>query len=333
MTAPDLPPGTGSTLVRAAGGLVWRPDPDGPAATDRQAVPDGPGRYRVCLVHRPRQDDWTLPKGKLEPGEHPLAAAVREVREEAGVDAVPRLPLPPVRYRTPDGGWKLVQFWAMAAGADRGAPDSEVDEVAWLPAAEAVRRASYPTDAGLLRRWMALPPVTGVVLLVRHADAGSRDAWSGDDAARPLSAVGVADAARLTGLLALFGPTRLVSATPLRCRQTLSRLARTTGLPVEPVSVFDEAADDPATAAERVRELAAGGGTTVVCSQGAVIPPLLAHLCAGGRPADAGVPHEAGRSGGFATVKGDGWCLPFSGPLLLATTRLASADRRPSGTR
>lgn len=259
-----------------------------------------------------------------------MEAAVREVREETGVDAVPQLPLPTIRYRTPDSGWKLVQFWAMVAGADVAVPTSEVDQVVWLPAAEAVHRVSYPTDAELLRHWMALPPVTGVVLLVRHTDAGSRDDWEGDDADRPLSAIGMADAEALSRLLALFSPSRLVSATPLRCRQTLAPLARAVGRPVEPAPVFDEATGDVVAAAERIRELAVTGGTTVVCSQKTMIPAVLAQVSAGARHSHADT-YEAGRSGGFTTVKGDGWCLPFSGPLLLTTARLTKADRLPPG--
>jgi 8-oxo-dGTP diphosphatase len=294
--------------VRAAGGLLWRPDP-------------AAGRL-VCLVHRPRYDDWTLPKGKLLPGEHPLMAAVREVGEETGYWGVPQLPLAPSRYRVADAP-KHVDFWAMVA-ADRPSSvaidRSEVDQVGWLPVPTALARLTHPRDAAKLRHWASLPPVTGVVLLVRHADAGTRLDDPAVDAARPLSANGVCDAASLCRVLALFAPGRLISAAPARCVQTLAPLAGTgTGSPpIEVDDTFAERAGDPQAATARLRQLAATGVTTVICSQGAVVPPVLAGLAGPAAVADG----EADRSAGWATAKGDGWLLPFSGPLLLAAARL-----------
>lgn len=318
-----------SAPIRAAGGLVWRRD----TAT-------GSDELLVCLVHRPRYGDWSLPKGKLNPGEHPLAAAVREIVEEAGVLAVPQLPLPPARYVV-NGAEKVVDYWAMrestpalpAAGPSAGAPgtpsgvdpevDEEVDGVAWVPVAQATELATHPRDAALLRRWASLPPVTGVVLLVRHADAGERSAWSAADAARPLSEQGVAAAAALCRVLGLFSPHRLVSATPRRCLQTLEPLAAARDLPIEVDRAFDESAGDPETATAHLRRLADAGGTTVICSQGAVIPAVLARLTADGGP--AGASDGAGRRTDWDTAKGDGWLLPFSGPRPLAAAPLRTA--------
>lgn len=306
-------------VIRAAGGLLWRPD-----------------QSLVCVVHRPRHDDWSLPKGKLLPGEHPLAAAVREVGEETGVRAVPQIALPPSRYR-PRGTAqeKVVDFWAMVPRGDEPMTvDSEVDQVAWLAPEEAMRRLSYPPDRQLLALWRSLPPVTAVVLLVRHADAGARLADPVRDHQRPLSAGGTRDAAELCALLTLFAPHRLVSATPLRCRQTLeplrARMATTanataaTGsesgtVALEPV--FDEAADDAAVAAARLRTLAARSPVTVICSQGAVVPAVLQVLIGQDRPQLC--PHsDAGQITSWATAKGDGWLLALSGPRLFAVAPL-----------
>jgi 8-oxo-dGTP diphosphatase len=277
-------------LITAAGGLVWRP-----------GSRDG-GDASVCIVHRPRYDDWSLPKGKVERGEHPLAAAVREVAEETGVCAVPRLSLPRARYRLA-GTPKLVRYWAMSvAGPGEPAflPNSEVDRLSWLPVAAAVARLTYPHDVRLVRDWAAGPPVTAVVLLVRHAGAGSRVDQPAADHARPLSERGSADAAAMAELLKLFAPGRLVSASPRRCRQTLQPLAAATGgLPIEVETAFDEATGDPAAATEALRGIAAGGATTVVCSQGAVIPKVLGRL--------------VGTAADWRTAKGDGWLVAFAG--------------------
>jgi 8-oxo-dGTP diphosphatase len=120
------------TEVRAAGGLVVR---------------DG----RVLLVHRPRYDDWSLPKGKLEPGEAWLAAALREVEEETGVRARAGEELEPVRYTDPKGRQKTVRYWRMTPVHEADfEPNEEVDELAWLTQAEAAARLSYPHDRELL---------------------------------------------------------------------------------------------------------------------------------------------------------------------------------------
>jgi 8-oxo-(d)GTP phosphatase len=278
--------------IHAAGGVVWRA---------------GGAEPVVALVHRPRYDDWSLPKGKLKRGEHPLAAAVREVEEETGVRATPRLPLPRVRYWLGDQP-KVVDYWEMAvtpAGIGEFQPNSEVDGLAWLPVTEAVDRLSYGHDADLLRAWASLPPVTGTVLLVRHTDAGDR--WPAGDALRPLSSGGVADARALCRLLALFAPARLVSASPLRCRQTLDPLATDFQLSIEVDPAFDEATGDPVAAGDRLRRFATTGRTTVVCSQRTVIPPALERLAG-----DAD----------YATAKGDGWLLPFAGTDLLSASPL-----------
>lgn len=288
-------------LIRAAGGVIWRP---------------AGGRVEVCLVHRPRYDDWSLPKGKLTSHEHPLAAAVREVVEETGVRAQPQLRLPSVRYWR-NGQPKVVDYWAMRTlSTSEFAPNSEVDGVRWMSPTTAARTVTYPHDAQVLRHFAGLPRVTGVVALVRHALAGKRGTWSGPDAARPLDTAGRAQARALAPLLALVEPGRLITASVRRCRQTVDPLAAQIDLPIEVDSRFDEPrpGQDPATvangAAARLRELAAGGASAVVCSQGKVIPPALAAL--------AGL----GSAKAWTTPKGTGWLLAFAGPHLIAADRI-----------
>jgi 8-oxo-dGTP diphosphatase len=292
-------------VVRAAGGVLWRPSADGP---------------EVCVVHRPRYDDWSLPKGKLNNGEHPLAAAVREVREETGVRARPQLRLPPVAYELPGGVPKTVDFWLMRAGdGPAAAHDDEVDSLAWLSPARAAARVSYPDDVRMLDHMAALPPVTAVLPLVRHGHAGKRGAFAGDDSARPLDRRGRDEAAGLAPLLALFEPQRLYSATPLRCMQTLQPLAAAVDLPVQAEPAFDEpgpgveVSEQVARAAARLRELLTGD-RSVVCSQGKLMPALLTLLSGS---------DDQSR---FRTPKGTGWLLSFAGDRLIGLERLA-ADR------
>ena len=289
--------------VRAAGAVVWRAAGDG---------------IEVCVVHRPRYDDWSLPKGKLEHGEHPLPAALREVREETGVRGRPLYRLPDVRYTLPSGAAKTVEFWAMRAEDAEPVPvadRTEVDAVRWLPPSAAESVLTYPADAHLVARVADGPPVTACVPLVRHASAGDRKSWDGRDALRPLDEHGRRQAGELAGVLAAFAPRRLYAATPLRCKQTLEPLAQALGLPIVSDAAFAEP-DDVDELPARAR-LAAGrlaelrdGEPVAVCSQGKVMPPMLA-LLDGAQDASA-----------YRTPKGSGWVLSWSGARLVALSRL-----------
>jgi 8-oxo-dGTP pyrophosphatase MutT (NUDIX family)/phosphohistidine phosphatase SixA len=278
-------------VIRAAGGVVWRAG---------QA-----GDIEVLLVHRPRFNDWTLPKGKHKRAEHPIRAAVREVHEETGIRAAVGPRLPSVHYDVWSGTElveKVVDYWAMTVRYDDGhTGNAEVDERSWLPIEAARKRVTYTHDQRVLAAFAALtPPLAAPVVLIRHATAGSRKAWAGPDAQRPLDEAGRARAAALAELLACFAPVRVLSATAERCVQTVRPLATALGLPVEVDKTFDESAD-PDHAAEALRR---AEGPIVVCSQGGLIGPIL-NRCTG----DAVPP---------PTAKGTGWVLSFS-PNGLAT--------------
>jgi 8-oxo-dGTP diphosphatase len=120
--------------VRAAGGMVVRND------------------GRIAVVHRPRHEDWSLPKGKLDPGEDWLQAAVREVHEETGVRAEPQQELPSNVYVDDKGRPKTVRWWRMRVADQEGfEPNDEVDEVRWVTPDEAARLLSYDHDRRLVR--------------------------------------------------------------------------------------------------------------------------------------------------------------------------------------
>jgi 8-oxo-dGTP pyrophosphatase MutT (NUDIX family) len=123
-------------VVRAAGGIVCRPGPAG--------LPE------VALVHRPLQDDWTLPKGKLEEGESPEQAALREVEEETGLRCAITRPAGCTAYVDRKGRDKVVCYWVMRPLEGGFQPNDEVDALRWLTVDEALAALSYPVDRALL---------------------------------------------------------------------------------------------------------------------------------------------------------------------------------------
>lgn len=212
--------------VEAAGGVVWRRTPGG---------------IEVVVVHRPRYDDWTLPKGKLHPGEGHPDAAVREVHEETGLTASRGAELAPSHYLDGRGRPKMVRWWAMTPQGGGFVPGDEVDDSRWVPVADAGDVLTYERDLEVLRSFSSLPE-TAAVLLVRHAHAGERQRWDGDDRLRPLSDQGWRQARGLVGRLGAYGAARILSSPYIRCVQTVEPLARARGVAVETASALAEGA-------------------------------------------------------------------------------------------
>ena len=279
--------------VRAAGGVLWR-------RVD--------GEVRVALVHRPKYDDWSLPKGKLEPGEPAVVGGLREILEETGFSAAAGRALGTSRYRVLAGGRdveKTVQWWAMQALDGEFVPGAEVDALRWLPVGSALAKVTSGYDCAPLQAFADQAPETTTVLLVRHAWAGRSEEWDGDDDERPLDARGLEQAADLAQVLAAYQPHRVLSAPLVRCVQTVQPLATALGLPVEQVPAAAEDAGTPALV-QLLCELAGSGVAAVVCSQGGAIPAAVARL---GGPSDAEAP------------KGSLWALSFSGSRLVDAHR------------
>jgi 8-oxo-dGTP pyrophosphatase MutT (NUDIX family) len=133
-------------LVRAGGGVVRRRSKN--------------GRTQYALVHRPRYDDWSLPKGKVDPGETDQEAALREVEEETGVRATLGPELDATRYRDSKGRLKQVRYWLLEpanGNVPKFQPNNEIDEVRWCSAADAGKLLNHEHDRKLIRDAEALP--------------------------------------------------------------------------------------------------------------------------------------------------------------------------------
>lgn len=295
--------GPGNNLVPAAGAVLWRRGEDPSAVTE------------VAVIHRPRYDDWSLPKGKVDFGETEPVAAVREVHEETGYTAQLGRRLGSISYDIPQGT-KRVWYWAARATGGDFAPNDEVDKLIWLPVSAAADQLVYPHDRKVLRRFAKHPPDTKTVLVVRHGAAGRRSRFKGDDRKRPLDKKGRAQAEALVAQLLAFGATTLYAADRLRCHQTLEPLAQELGVDIhnEPALTEEAYVDDHKTARHRLIDVAARAGTPVICSQGKVIPGLISWWCErdGVRPATTG------------NRKGSSWVLSLVDGRLVAADHMCS---------
>lgn len=273
--------------MRAAGALVWR---------------EKGGDLQVLLVHRPRYDDWSFPKGKLESGESLCACAVREVAEETGVQVRLEQPLETVRYRLGDGTRKEVRYWA-ARELDRGSPAlaargriprasrSEIDGVQWMGVKEARKRLDHAIDRDLLGSlvdlWEDDKLDTWTLVLVRHARAVKRSVWNRpkkrtaeqDEATRPLTGDhGLARARALAPILAAYGVGRAISSPWRRCCDTMAPYCRAAGLNLELEPAITEHAHAAAPKATRKvveKALRMREGPVALCTHRPVLPAVM----------------------------------------------------------
>lgn len=237
----------------------------------------------VLLIHRPAYDDWSLPKGHLEPGEYEAVAAGRETLEETAVRVALKQPLGAISYPV-GSGTKVVHYWrADPVDAKHRKADKEVDRVAWLTPANALARMTYADERGVLEHALELEGTTPF-LVVRHAKAMDRKNWSKRDQYRPITSRGRKQSRRLIPLLEAFGVRALASSTSTRCVQTLEPYARSAGLQVDGWAILSEEVgeeDLPGVAKmmKRLAKQAAASGTpTAVCGHRPVLPTMLEAL-------------------------------------------------------
>ena len=236
------------------GGLVWK-------ETDRG--------LQILLVHRPRYDDWSLPKGLPLPGESSEQTALREVHEETGLRCRLGRPIGDKTYLLPDGSTKTCHYWAMVAVSGEFHPNREVDAVQWVELARAAEVLTYESDldllAGLTAGWNVMVPR---LMVVRHAHAGIRNEADPKDRERELSEQGWSEATGLVETLAGEQIQKLLSSPYRRARQTLEPLSEALGLPIEETDDLAEDHPDRSLSYLAHRD-------TVLCTHGNVIPVLL----------------------------------------------------------
>jgi 8-oxo-dGTP diphosphatase len=253
-------------LIVAAGAVVVRKGPE------------------VLLVHRPKYDDWSFPKGKLDPGEHITTAAVREVAEETGLDVRlgPRLSSQAYRVRNGSVRPKVVHYWLARVVHDDDVsayrPNAEIDAVTWVPLDKAAETLTYSRDRETLAEAAAIRKKSHPLVVLRHGKASPRKQWTGDDRKRPLAAEGELQAETVVPVLAAYGVERVLSSSSKRCWTTVSPYADVADLEVEVTAELSEEDATPESVERIVHELLLRREPVVLCTHRPVLPHVYQAL-------------------------------------------------------
>jgi 8-oxo-dGTP diphosphatase len=259
----------------------------------------------VILVHRPKYDDWSFPKGKLDPGEHITTAAVREVAEETGLDIRLGPPLSTQRYWVENGERRIkrVHYWVGRVVGDDDVSsyrvNNEIDEVAWFPVEKARKRMDYDYDRATLEEFERLRKKSYPLVILRHGRAKARKSWTKDDRERPLTRAGEFQAEQVVPVLGAYGVTHILTSSSRRCWRTVAPYADVTGLDMEDTDDLSEEDATPETVAEQVQGLLTLKEPSVLCSHRPVLPMVFEALGLEPQPLAPGavfvVHHRKGR--------------------------------------
>jgi len=250
-------------IVQAAGAVLWRQK----------------GKtIEIALVHRPRYDDWSLPKGKLEANESHIACAYREVLEETGVTPIFGPELGQAIYEVPEGQ-KVVRYWAaQASEVPYGEPDpAEIDQVLWLAPVAAKKKLTLEDDQKIVDFFLDFGPNTTPLVLLRHAKAVRREDWDGDDGDRPLDVVGQRQAKRFLPLYLPYALKEIHTSDAMRCLETVQPIARSLQIKTfasKDLSEYGYAIDKELSLIY-VQELFESNVAALICSHNPVIPKLV----------------------------------------------------------
>lgn len=280
-----------SATIQAAGAVVWR---------------NQNGQTEIAIIHRPKYDDWSFPKGKAEIGESLIACAHREVLEETNIQTEFGAFLGDVEYLTPDEK-KRVSFWAAKAiNQIDFNPNSEVDQLSWVNVKKVKELLTLDTDKKILAQFVELDFDTKPFILLRHAKAVTRDEWQGDDDDRPLDSLGQIQANRLLALYQVYNLEQIHTSDAIRCYDTVNPMAKGLGIKLEVTGKLSESTykKDKEKAFDYAKDLIKEDARILLCSHNPILPKMLNKLTKKSdvdadegklSPADAWVIHRNGK--------------------------------------
>ena len=253
-------------LIQAAGAVLWRKIES--------------GDLEIAIVHRPKYDDWSLPKGKVEAGESHISAGYREIQEETGYESIFGPEIGTVVYKL-EGAPKEVRFWSARATEMTGHPDPlEVDQVEWLAPKKAKEKLTNKDERAIVDFFLEFGADTFPIILLRHAKALKRTEWDGDDGDRPLEHRGQLQAKRLLPIYLPYGISEVHTSDALRCIETIDIMARL----IEKTPIFSADLSEYGYAKDReapldyVQDLMNRDISAIVCSHNPIIPKVVKKL-------------------------------------------------------
>lgn len=264
--------------IYASGAILWREEK---------------GKLLVALIHRSRHDDWSFPKGKVDPGETLPQTAVREILEETGLKIKLGIKLPTAEYKVPSGEDKVVHYWAArvsdkALAGSKFKPSEEVAKVDWVTPEKAHELLTYKFDNAVLDALTELHKKKALrtfpVIVLRHAKAMPRTDWHQgkvvDDGNRPLLPEGKKQAREIITLLRAFGPNRVISSPWVRCFNTVQPYAKKFNLPIIERSQLSELGNKkgPKRTRNVINDVIEEGKAAIVCSHRPALPSILSTL-------------------------------------------------------
>ena len=253
--------------IEGAGAVLW------------QSVDDGD--VMIAIIHRPRYDDWSLPKGGVDQGESHIQAAFREVLEETGVKAIFGPEIGTVDYEV-NGVTKEVRYWLAEADQFNAATPNpeEVDAIEWVSISNAIEKLSNSDDREIVRMAGEFGFGSTPLVLLRHTKALKRDLWDGDDGDRPLEHVGQIQAAKIPAIYAPYGIEKIYSSDAIRCVQTIEAMAAEYGItPIYSSEISEFGFEkDSEKALDYALSVMLSNKSSVMCSHNPVLPKLVKKL-------------------------------------------------------
>ena len=280
-----------STIIQAAGAIVWRNNKD---------------KTEIAIIHRPKYDDWSFPKGKLEIGETLITCAHREVLEETNIQTAIGPFVGDIAYLTPDSK-KQVSFWAAKAITHKDfSPNSEVDQLKWVEVKKVKDLLTLETDKKILAQFVKLDFDTKPFILLRHAKAVTRDEWQGDDDDRPLDSLGQNQANRLLAIYQVYNIEQIHTSDAIRCYDTVNPMVKGLGIKLEVTGKLSESTykKDKEKAFDYAKDLIKEDARILLCSHNPILPKMLNRLTKKSdvdadegklSPADGWVIHRSGK--------------------------------------
>ena len=278
--------------ILAAGAVLWR-------KSEKKKI-------EVLIIHRPKYDDWTFPKGKAEIGEPLIACAYREVLEETNIETAFGPYLGEVEYLTNDGK-KKVSYWAAKVIKEKEFnPNAEVDQLKWVEVKKVKELLTLNTDKKILEQFLKIEPDTKPFILLRHAKAVTRDEWQGEDDDRPLDSYGQDQAKRLLAMYQVFNLEQIHSSDAVRCYDTVIPIAKGLNIRLEVTGKLSEDTykKDKEKAFDYAKELMKSNESVLLCSHNPILPKMLNKLTKKSEvdadegkllPADGWVIHRIGK--------------------------------------